>query len=195
MGEMVVGEGENKTGHEASPVRSGQIESKKKGHPAAENKREQNHEIMDLSQRHEGQKPDTHESIEGIESMGQQRCALRKMEKCRRPGGLMQAGDCLVDPPDVPDISEAVSRISEKMGVEVKDERESQETEADKVKNEGNQPLGSERGPAQIHNLVILSRSLASDFLHGNVIWAGHRSSSLFRDSNRCWRPEATWDG
>lgn len=63
----------------------------------------------------------------------------------------MHLGNGLIDPPDIPDIGEAVPDVCEKMSTEMKDERKGQETEANKVKKERDQSFGNKSGPEQIH--------------------------------------------
>jgi hypothetical protein len=67
----------------------------------------------------------------------------------------VQIGNCLIDPPDVPDILKSVSGIGVKMGVEVQDERKSQKAEANEVKDNRDRSLGNKRGPEKVHSFPL----------------------------------------
>lgn len=134
------------------------MEGKEKSSPAADDKGKQDHEIECLCQCQNRQEPYTHKTIEGIQSVGQQRGPLWKVKIGCEPRRFVHLGNGLIDPPDVPDIGEAVPNVCEKMGVEMKDERKGQEAEANKVKKERDQSFGNKSGPEQIHQSLKKKR-------------------------------------
>ncbi len=106
------------------------------GREAGGDEREQQHQVVAHTQRHRALQRRDEEAVERVERLGDQRDAVRVEQPIGEPR-IVQVGDRLPDPPEVPRIREPVPGVSEKMRAEVGDRRPRQDREASEVAERG----------------------------------------------------------
>ena len=143
LGQVVGREGHHEPAHERGQLAVGEVPAEPEAGDAGGDEGEDHQHVERLDEAHEPQQDDADQAVEGVHGLAQQRRAVGVVEQVGVPRQLVEDGDGVVDPPQVPDVLVPVAAVGEEPRRRMSHRRPGEEAQEGQVDRAGEDDPGA----------------------------------------------------